>query len=58
MIEATNGEEALAFYRKEKPDIIFTDIMMPGNIDGIELVRQIRKEDTKIPIVMITAHTG
>ena len=57
VIEATNGEEALAFYRKEKPDIIFTDIMMPGNIDGIELVRQIRKEDTKIPIVMITAHT-
>jgi len=57
VIEATNGEEALALYRKEKPDIIFTDIMMPGNIDGIELVRQIRKEDTKVPIVMITAHT-
>ena len=41
----------------EKPDIVFTDIMMPGSIDGIELVKIIRKENTKIPIVIITAHT-
>lgn len=57
VIEAANGEDAFTLYQQEKPDIIFTDIMMPGNMDGIELVRQVRKENSKIPIVLITAHT-
>lgn len=56
VIEASNGEEALRLYHEKKPDIIFTDIMMP-KMDGIELVRTIRQEDSKTPIVMITAHT-
>ncbi len=57
VIEATNGEDAYNLYLQAKPDIIFTDIMMPGKIDGLELVKQVRKENTKIPIVLITAHT-
>jgi len=56
VIEASNGKVGLEMYYKEKPDIIFTDIMMPV-MDGIELVKTIRKEDSKTPIVMVTAHT-
>lgn len=56
VIEAKNGQEGLELYYQTKPDIIFTDIMMPY-IDGIELVQTIRKEDSKTPIVMVTAHT-
>lgn len=56
VIEAQNGERALQLYREQKPDILFTDIMMP-KLDGIELVRTIRKDDVKMPIVIITAHT-
>ncbi len=56
VFEAKNGEEALALYHDKKPDIIFTDIMMP-RMDGIELVKAIRCEDANTPIVMITAHT-
>ncbi len=56
VIEAQNGERALQLYREKKPDILFTDIMMP-KLDGIELVRTIRKDDVKMPIVIITAHT-
>ncbi len=56
VIEAENGEVALKLYKKYKPDILFTDIMMP-KLDGIELVRAIRKDDDKTPIVIITAHT-
>ena len=56
VIEAENGEVALRLYKKYKPDILFTDIMMP-KLDGIELVRAIRKDDDKTPIVIITAHT-
>lgn len=56
VIEAANGKEGLDLYYKIKPDIIYTDIMMPF-MDGIELVKTIREEDTKTPIVMVTAHT-
>ena len=56
VIEASNGEEALRLYREKKPDIIFTDIMMP-KMDGIEFVKEIRKENVEIPIVILTAHT-
>ncbi len=56
VIEVNNGEIALKLYLEKKPDIIFTDIMMP-KMDGIELVKKIRKSDKSTPIVMITAHT-
>ncbi len=56
VFEAPNGKVGLKIYKEKKPDIIFTDILMP-QMTGIELVSEIRKEDSKIPIVMVTAHT-
>lgn len=56
VIEASDGEEAYRLYQEKKPDIILSDIHMP-RMDGIELVKKIRAADTKIPIIMITAHT-
>jgi len=56
VIEASDGQEALELYHEYNPDIVFTDILMP-NIDGIELVKEIRKNSTKTPVVIITAHT-
>ncbi len=56
VIEAQDGQIALRLYKELKPDIVFTDIKMPKK-DGIELVKEIRKEDKQTPIVMITAHT-
>jgi len=53
---AKNGEIALKLYEDEKPDMIFTDIMMP-KMDGIELVKAIREQDSQTPIVMVTAYT-
>ena len=57
VVEASCGDEALRLYHSEKPDIVFTDIMMPGSMDGVELARQIREIDARIPIVIITAYT-
>ena len=54
--EAPNGKVGLKIYKEKKPDIIFTDILMP-QMDGIEFVKEIRKGDTKTPVVMVTAHT-
>ena len=50
---AANGEEALALFRKEKPNLIILDIMLP-KIDGYEVCSEIRKE-SEVPIIMLTA---
>ena len=52
---ASDGTEALELYKKNKPNLIITDIKMP-NMDGIELVKKIRENDKDISIVIISAH--
>ena len=56
VLEARDGEEALDIYYEQRPDIILTDLRMPRK-DGLDMVKEIRKNDKKIPILMITAHT-
>lgn len=57
VLEAKNGIEGLEMYRKHAPDIILCDIEMP-QMNGIEVVRSIRKEDSTTPIVMLTAYSS
>ncbi|UCH21073.1 MAG: response regulator [Deltaproteobacteria bacterium] len=52
---AENGEEALKIFRKETPPIVLTDIKMPG-MDGIELLRTIKRENPDTEVIMITGH--
>ena len=54
--EAKDGEEGLALYHDLKPDIIISDIEMP-KVNGLELCREIRKEDKHTPIIINTAYT-
>ncbi len=54
--EAQNGTEGLDIYDHKRPDIILTDLRMPVK-DGLYMVKEIRKNDKKTPILMITAHT-
>lgn len=51
---AANGEEALQFINACDFDLIFSDIQMPG-MNGFELVKEIRKTITNIPIIALTA---
>lgn len=53
VLVAQDGEEAMRIYEEEKPDIILTDVRMPGR-DGVSLVRQIRKNDYETPIILLT----
>lgn len=50
-LEAAGGNQALEVYRKEKPDMVITDLLMP-DMDGIDLVRLIRESDPKARIIV------
>jgi PAS domain S-box-containing protein len=52
---ASTGEEAVGLARDHAPDIILMDIVMPGDMDGIEAARLIRQE-MDIPVVFLTAY--
>ncbi|ACS78413.1 ATP-binding response regulator [Maridesulfovibrio salexigens] len=52
---AENGEAACKSFRCNPPDIILTDIKMPG-MDGIELLRTVKKEAPEIEVIMISGH--
>ncbi len=54
VFSAKDGEEAYRMYEDEKPDLIITDIKMP-KIDGLKLVKQIRRNDYDTPIIMLTS---
>ncbi len=52
---ARDGREALAKLEDIGPDMILLDYQMPG-MNGIEVLREIRKQDKTLPVVMITAY--
>src|SRR5215831_1637268 len=52
---ASNGKECLDFLSRHNPDLILLDIEMPG-MKGIEVLREIRKREINVPVLMITAH--
>jgi C4-dicarboxylate-specific signal transduction histidine kinase len=52
---AENGKEGLEFYKKYKPDLIITDIMMPV-MDGLEMVEHIRQRDNNVRLVILSAY--
>lgn len=57
VLQARSGEEAVKTARKEKPELIIMDIMMPGKIDGLEAMRIIKKspETKECKVIMLTA---
>ena len=55
VITAPNGYEALKIIDTEPPDLVLLDIWMPG-IDGIETLKEIRKENPYIQVIIITGH--
>jgi len=55
VLEAEDGNEALRIFQKAKPPIVLTDIKMP-NMDGIELLKKIKRENPETEVVMITGH--
>ena len=53
VITATSGDEAMKLCTVKMPDILITDVMMPG-MDGFALLQEVR-EISKVPVLMLTA---
>jgi DNA-binding response OmpR family regulator len=51
---ASDGEQALALFSRQRFDMVVLDIMMPGR-SGFDVCREIRRRDTAVPILMLTA---
>jgi two-component system, OmpR family, phosphate regulon response regulator PhoB len=57
-IEATNGEEGMQIIRKEQPDLLILDVLMPRE-SGIRLYRQMKSDAklSKIPVIILSGIT-
>ena len=53
--EASNGIRAYEMVKKEQPDLLITDIRMPG-LNGLELMRKLRAEENPVSVVFISGY--
>jgi two-component system alkaline phosphatase synthesis response regulator PhoP len=59
VLTAGDGQTALAMARRENPDLMVLDLMLPGSIDGLDVCRRVRQDSrlAHLPIIMLTART-
>ena len=54
--EADSGSAAITSVEQYQPDVVLMDLEMPGELDGIEATRQIRKVRPKTQVIVVTSH--
>ena len=52
---ANDGESALKIVKKDPPQVIILDVMMPG-IGGLEVLKQVKLSYPEIPVILLTGH--
>ncbi len=53
--EAVDGDEGMSAFTHESPDLVITDIMMPGTY-GLQLIRNLHRQAPDVPIIAITGY--
>jgi two-component system response regulator AtoC len=53
---ASSGAAAIERFVRQRPDVVFLDINMPG-ISGLEVLKLFKQSDASIPIIVVTANT-
>jgi DNA-binding response OmpR family regulator len=53
---AADGREGIDSFRRDRPDLVLTDLAMPG-VDGFELIRRVREVST-VPIIVLSVRGG
>lgn len=54
---APSGRDGIEEIKKERPDIVFLDFLMPG-MDGVETLKEIRSFEKELPVIMVTAYAS
>lgn len=55
LIHAGTADEALEYLENLRLDLVITDYRMPGRMNGMDLVRHLRQQNTGLPMIMISA---
>jgi DNA-binding NarL/FixJ family response regulator len=55
--EAADGDEAVRLVERTRPDVLLTDVVMPG-VDGIEAIRRLRAGGSSVGILVLTSFSG
>jgi CheY-like chemotaxis protein len=59
VVEAANADEALCLLRAlPDPDILVTDVRMPGSVDGFELAAYVRRTKPGLKVIITSGHAG
>src|SRR5271154_468997 len=59
VIEAANAEEALAvLHTSQEPDVLVTDVRMPGTVDGFALAAYVRRTRPALKVIITSGHAG
>lgn len=56
-LAVTSGQQAILEYRTAKPDVVVTDILMPG-MSGTAVIKKLRRESASVPILAISVGGG
>ena len=51
-----NAADALKALKKDEPDVVISDVRMPG-MDGMEMMEEIHQQNPELPVIIITAHS-
>jgi CheY-like chemotaxis protein len=59
VVEASNADDAMAYLKTgSQIDLVFSDIQMPGSMDGLELARRLRVERPSLPVILSSGGRG
>jgi CheY-like chemotaxis protein len=58
VLEAADASEAMAVVDSDKVDVVFSDVRMPGQIDGFGLARWLQQNHPRVPVLLTSGWTG
>ena len=57
ILESGEGQEAIELCQKNPLELVFLDIEMPGELDGIAVLNELRKREQPVSVIMLSAHS-